>query len=189
MRNKKGNNLLVSKKELEKIIEKIAYDIDKLVSKNDQIAMIGIKTRGEPLAIRIKEIIKKTNPKREVFLGHIDIGEHRDDFRKPNLIPPSRDTKIDFDIQNKSLFVIDDVFNTARTARAAIDTILEYGRPSRIWLAVLIDRGHRELPFIPDISGKNIPTSKNEHILVKLKETDGEDSIWLLQNHLSKSSS
>ena len=179
------DNPLVNEEDLRKIIEKIALDIENLVAQNEQITIIGIKTRGEPLAVRIKEIIHKINPDRVILLGYIDIGEHRDDFKKPNFIPPSRDTRIDFDIQGKSLFLIDDVFNTARTTRAAIDAILEYGRPSRIWLTVLIDRGHRELPFIPDITGRNIPTAKNEHILVCLKETDGQDGIWLQKREKS----
>jgi len=172
-------NLLVNEEGLMKIIKKIASEIESSILKEEQIAIIGIKTRGEPLAYRIKKIINKINPRREILLGYIDIGEHRDDFTKFSLIPPSRDTRIDFDIQGKSLFLIDDVLNTARTTRAAIDTILEYGRPSRIWLTVLIDRGHRELPFIPDITGKNIPTAKDEHIFVRLKETDNQDGIWL----------
>jgi len=189
LKDRKNHSLLLSKKEVSKLITKLASEIEKLVPQNEEIAIIGIKTRGEPLSIRIKEIMNKKNPKREILLGHIDIGEHRDDFRKPKIIPPTRNTKIDFDIQDKSLFLIDDVFNTARTARAAIDTILEYGRPSRIWLTVLIDRGHRELPFIPDVTGKNIPTGKNEHIIVKLKEMDGDDSIWIVKDELKKSSS
>ncbi len=189
MKDRNKKSLLVTQDEVSKLIEKISSEIEKSVTENEEIAIIGIKTRGEPLSIRIKDILNKNNSKREILIGHIDIGEHRDDLEKTKIIPPTRNTKIDFDIQDKSLFLIDDVFNTARTVRAAIDTILEYGRPSRIWLAVLIDRGHRELPFVPDITGKNIPTAKNEHIKVKLKEIDGEDSIFLLKDELKDSSS
>ena len=144
------------------------------------IALIGVLTRGEPLARRlaghIRELEGISPP-----LGALDIGVHRDDAGHPAEGRGSEPTLIDFDLTDRRVFLVDDVFFTGRTARAAIDALMELGRPRKIWLAALIDRGHRELPFRPDFIGKNVPTSLAEHIRVRMRETDGEDGVWLLK--------
>ncbi|MBA8983047.1 pyrimidine operon attenuation protein/uracil phosphoribosyltransferase [Clostridium saccharobutylicum] len=138
--------------------------------------LIGVKTRGYPLAQRIAEYIKSIEG-REVPVGHVDITLYRDDLSTAHDTPEVKNSNLGVEINNKKVVIVDDVLYTCRTVRAAIDAIIDVDRPTVIQLAVLIDRGHKELPIRADYVGKNIPTSKSEVIAVKLKEIDDEDSV------------
>ena len=146
----------------------------------ENLAIIGIRNRGDILARRINENIKKIE-KMSVPIGILDITLYRDDFRLFSERPVVQETDIAFDLTNKRVILVDDVLFTGRTVRSALDAVIDLGRPSMIQLAVLIDRGHRELPIKPDYVGKNVPTSNDEQIQVKLKEVDGEDLVLLIE--------
>ena len=152
-----------------------------IVEKNggvENVVLIGIKTRGVPLAYRVAEKIKKAY---DIALpvGILDTSLYRDD-RENSTNNMVDETNIPFEVANKNVVLVDDVLYTGRTVRAAIEAIIKLGRPSIIELAVMVDRGHRELPIRPDFIGKNVPTSKLENIKVNLMEIDGEDSVLLL---------
>ena len=144
----------------------------------ENVVLIGIKTRGVPLAYRVAEKIKKAY---DIALpvGILDTSLYRDD-RENSTNNMVDETNIPFEVANKNVVLVDDVLYTGRTVRAAIEAIIKLGRPSIIELAVMVDRGHRELPIRPDFIGKNVPTSKLENIKVNLMEIDGEDSVLLL---------
>jgi pyrimidine operon attenuation protein/uracil phosphoribosyltransferase len=144
-----------------------------------KIVFVGIKTRGVPLAKRISENIESFE-KVKIPVGVLDITLYRDDLSKINSDPVLNDTDVPFDIVDKTVILVDDVLYTGRTARAAMDAVMAMGRPSSIQLAVLVDRGHRELPIRADFVGKNIPTAKSEIVSVKLTETDGETGVYIL---------
>lgn len=154
-----------------------------IVEKNrgiNDVVLVGIRTRGVPMAKRIGENIKRIEGV-QLNIGAIDITHYRDD-RTLSERTSVNATEIDFDIQDKNVIVCDDVLFTGRTARAAIEAVLHFGRPKSIQLAVLVDRGHRELPIRADYVGKNIPTSLQEQIAVKFSETDGETNIMLCED-------
>ena len=142
----------------------------------NNIAIIGIKTRGEFLANRIKNNIENLKSQ-DVPFGTIDITFHRDDFSDKFIMPKLSSSNIPFDVTSKEIFLVDDVLYTGRTIRSAIDEIFSFGRPKKIKLAVLVDRGHRELPIRPDFVGKNFPTQLKEHIVVNMLEIDSTDEI------------
>ena len=153
-----------------------------IIEKNkgiEDVVLVGIRTRGVPMAKRIGENIKRIEGA-ELNIGSIDITHYRDD-RTLSERTSVNATEIDFDIQNKTVILCDDVLFTGRTARAGIEALLHFGRPKSIQLAVLVDRGHRELPIRADYVGKNIPTSLQEQIAVKFSETDGETSVILCE--------
>lgn len=145
----------------------------------EDLVIIGIRNRGDLLAKRIIRSIKKIEGV-EVPLGILDITLYRDDFRQITDTPTIQGTDITFDVTDKRVILVDDVLYTGRTIRAALDAIIDMGRPAQIQLAVMVDRGHRELPIKADYVGKNVPTSTGEQVQVKLKEVDGEDKIILL---------
>src|SRR5262245_2644637 len=166
-------------------LSRIAHEI---IERNEELecaALVGIHTRGVPLAQRLRRLIEE-RAGLELDLGQLDITFHRDDVhvrsgqapRRPQ--PVVRDTKLDFDLDGRTVILVDDVLYTGRTIRAAIDALFEYGRPARVQLAVLADRGHRELPIRPDYVGKNLPTSRDERIQVELLEVDEVDRVVLL---------
>lgn len=160
---------------------RIAHQI---VEKNDgvdDVCLLGIHTRGVPLAKRIAENIKAIEGK-DVPVGELDITLYRDDLSTVSEAPVLTDTKIPFDITGKTVILVDDVVFTRRTARAAMDATVSIGRPARIQLVCMIDRGHAELPIKPDYVGKNIPTSLSEVVSVKLTETDGETGVSIYEN-------
>ena len=164
--------------ELELSLKRIASEMMEACAAEESVALIGVLTRGEPLAQRLAghiEEMEGISP----LLGALDIGVHRDDGGHPTEGRGFEPTLIDFDLTGRGVFLVDDVFFTGRTARAAIDALMELGRPRKIWLAALIDRGHRELPFRPDFIGKNVPTALAERIRVRMREVDGEDGVWL----------
>ncbi len=151
----------------------------------DRLALVGIQTRGVPLAARLRALVAERTGV-ELPLGALDITFHRDDVhvrdggRPPGRQPVVRATSIPFSLEGKTVVLVDDVLYTGRTIRAAIDALLEFGRPARVQLAVLVDRGHRELPIRPDYVGKNLPTARRERIQVELVEVDEVDGVLLV---------
>ena len=157
---------------------RIAHEITEKNRGVENVALVGIRTRGVPLAARIAEEIQKIENV-EVPVGSLDITLYRDDLTTMGYNPVIHGTEIDFDITGKHIVLVDDVLYTGRTIRAALDAIIDMGRPNSIQLAVLIDRGHRELPIRADYAGKNVPTSRRETIEVALQEEGKEDEVIL----------
>ncbi len=164
---------------LERTLTRLAHEIIERNSGADNLALVGIRTRGAPIAERLARKIGQIE-KKDVPLGVLDITLYRDDFRHRLKQPSVRKTDIPFNLDDVIVVLIDDVLYTGRTVRAAIDALLDYGRPSSIELAVLIDRGHRELPIQPDFVGKKIVTSIGEEVRVHLVEVEGEDCVLLV---------
>jgi pyrimidine operon attenuation protein/uracil phosphoribosyltransferase len=164
---------------LSRIITRIAHEIIEKNKGSKSLALLGMRTRGEFLAKRIHEKIKEIEGM-EIPLGILDVTLYRDDFRTKLKQPNVSVSNITFDINDKNIVLIDDVLYTGRTVRAALSAIMEFGRPNTVQLCVLVDRGHRELPIAADYVGKNIPTSLNEEVRVKLSEIDGEDAVNLV---------
>ncbi len=160
------------------IIEKNAGAGDGGGDSGSGIAIVGIHTRGAVLARRLHSHLEELSPA-DVPLGDIDISFYRDDVggRAPTDAPVVHSSHLDFDMAGRTIVLVDDVLFTGRTVRAAIDALFDYGRPQRIQLAVLADRGHRELPIRPDYTGKNLPTARGERVYVRLEEIDGVDEI------------
>lgn len=171
---------LVDKPGISRIITRMAHEILERNKGAKNLVLIGMKTRGEFLANRIFNKIKEIE-NIELPLGFLDVTLYRDDFRTRIKQPQVSVSNITFDINEKSVIIIDDVLYTGRTVRGALNAIMEFGRPSNIQLCVLVDRGHRELPIKADYIGKNVPTSINESVKVKLQEIDGEDAIFLIE--------
>ena len=157
---------------------RIAHEIIEKNKGTDNIALVGIKSRGIPLAKLIAENIEKIENK-SIFVGELDIKHYRDDLTEVQELPEASPLDTVFDVTGKDIILVDDVLFTGRTVRAAIEAIFSIGRPSSIQLAILVDRGHRELPFRADYVGKNVPTSTNEQISVLLPKTDGCTSVKL----------
>ena len=174
MKNKK---VLIDQKKITKMTARLAHEILESCSNYENIVLIGIKTRGEFLSYRIRDLIKEINAT-NISTGTIDITFHRDDFTNKFITPKLGPSSIPFDLTDKEVILVDDVLYTGRTIRAAMDEIFSFGRPNKIKLAVLIDRGHRELPIRPDFVGKNFPTKSNEHIIVNLLEIDEKDEVY-----------
>ena len=180
-----AGKVLLDSEALNRTIARIAHEIVEGNRDLGRTALVGIHTRGVPLAQRIRSHIADFGGT-EIALGTVDITFHRDDVvvrngeapRHPQ--PVVRDTKLDFSLEGVTCVLVDDVLSTGRTIRAAIETLFEYGRPARVQLACLIDRGHRELPIRPDYVGKNLPTSHHERIQVQLVEVDEVDRVLLV---------
>jgi pyrimidine operon attenuation protein / uracil phosphoribosyltransferase len=176
--------LLLDGEGLARTLSRIAHEIIERNDDLDRLALVGIHTRGVPLAERLAALIEERSGE-EVALGAVDITFHRDDtVASPDQIraaqPVVGETALEFDLRGTTVVLVDDVLYTGRTIRAAIETLFERGRPARVQLAVLVDRGHRELPIRPDYVGKNLPTARSERIQVELEETDGADRILLV---------
>jgi pyrimidine operon attenuation protein/uracil phosphoribosyltransferase len=163
-----------------RIITRISHEILEQNKGSNDLILIGMRTRGEFLAQRIQNKIKDIE-KIEIPLGVLDVTLYRDDFRTRLKQPEVSVTNITFDINEKHIILIDDVLFTGRTVRSALNVLMDFGRPASIQLVVLVDRGHRELPIRADYVGKNIPTSTNEEVRVKMKEIDGEDAVYLVE--------
>jgi pyrimidine operon attenuation protein/uracil phosphoribosyltransferase len=164
---------------LERTLSRIAHEI---IERNDdlgRLALVGIHTRGVPIAERLAALIEERSGE-EVELGAVDITHHRDDAVPGREQPVVHATALDFELRGRTVVLVDDVLYTGRTIRAAIETLFEHGRPARVQLAVIVDRGHRELPIRPDYVGKNLPTARSERIQVELAEVDGADRILLV---------
>jgi pyrimidine operon attenuation protein/uracil phosphoribosyltransferase len=176
--NLKEKAQIIREREMARMVSRIAHEIVERNNGTDGIALVGIRRRGVPLAERIhRQIASFENV--EVPIGVLDITFYRDDLEKIAHQPVVGTTDMMFDIENLAIVLVDDVLYTGRTVRAAMDAIMDYGRPRVIQLAVLVDRGHRELPIRPDFVGKNVPTSQREVISVKLNEIDGEDAVYI----------
>ncbi len=167
---------VLSAEDLKRAITRIAHEILERNHGTDQLVLIGVRTRGVYLAERIQKEIQ-TIEGILAPLGYLDITLYRDDLGEVGALPQVRETRLGFDPNGKIVVLTDDVLYTGRTIRAALDAIIDFGRPKAIQLAVLVDRGHRELPIKADYVGKNIPTSQNEQIIVRLSESDGLDEV------------
>ncbi len=172
--------------QLGRTIVRIAHEILERDQDLSELALVGIHTRGAHLAQRLASLMARFAGQ-QISVGELDISLYRDDVSargsltvQPKLLQPElKGTNLPFSIDDKTIVLVDDVLFTGRTIRAAIDALFDYGRPARIQLAVLVDRGHRELPIRPDYVGKNLPTSQDERINVRLQEVDGVDEIVL----------
>jgi pyrimidine operon attenuation protein/uracil phosphoribosyltransferase len=177
--------VLLDEESIRRTLSRIAHEIIERNEDLETVALVGIHTRGVPLAQRLRHLIEERTGE-ELALGQLDITFHRDDVhvragqppRRPQ--PLARETKLDFELEGRTVILVDDVLYTGRTIRAAIDALLEYGRPERVQLAVLADRGHRELPIRPDYVGKNLPTGRRERVQVELMEIDEIDRVMLV---------
>ncbi len=165
---------------IQRTITRLAHEIIENNKGTENIALVGIQTRGEFLAYRLRNKIEEIEGS-TVPTGILNITLYRDDVRVKLKQPEIKATNILFDITDLNIILIDDVLYTGRTVRSAMDALTDLGRYSSIQLLVLIDRGHRELPIRADYVGKNIPTSINEEVRVKLKEVDGEDAVYLIE--------
>ncbi len=173
---------LLSSKDLEKKTTRIVHEILEDNNDNNDIAIVGIKTRGEYLGRRIVEELN-TIEKKEIPFGTLDITLYRDDLRNNLALPELKETNIPFNVENKTIILVDDVLFTGRTIRAAIDAVMDFGRPANIKLAVLVDRGLRELPIQADYIGLSIETVSSQKVKVFLKEKDKKDKVVLLYNN------
>jgi pyrimidine operon attenuation protein / uracil phosphoribosyltransferase len=181
----RSHRVLLDEESIGRTLSRIAHEIIERNDDLEQVALVGIHTRGVPIAHRLRMLVEERSGE-ELAIGQLDITFHRDDVhvrsgqapRRPQ--PLVRDTKLDFDLEGRTVILVDDVLYTGRTIRAAIDALFEYGRPDRVQLAVLADRGHRELPIRPDYVGKNLPTTHGERVQVELMEIDEVDRVVLL---------
>lgn len=170
---------VIDEEGLVRTITRLAHEILEKNKGSHNLVLIGMRTRGEFIARRVHEKISEID-KAVPNLGILDVTLYRDDFRTRLKQPEVSVTDITFDVNEKDIILIDDVLYTGRTVRAALDALMDLGRPNTIQLCVLVDRGHRELPIKADFVGKNIPTSINEEVRVKLKEIDTEDAVYLV---------
>ncbi len=172
-----SDKVVLDHDDLRRALVRIANEI---VEKNDPgaIALVGIHTRGAVLSARLHPLVEELS-ETQVPLGDIDISFYRDDVerREPQRAPVVHASHLDFDLEGRTVVLVDDVLYTGRTVRAAIDALFDYGRPARVQLAVLADRGHRELPIRPDYVGKNLPTAPGERVNVRVSEIDGRDEV------------
>ncbi len=166
---------------LTRTVTRLAHEIIEKNKGSENIAIIGMRTRGEFLAKRIHKKISEIDGS-QPELGVLDVTLYRDDFRMRLKQPEVSVTDIAFDVNEKNLILVDDVLYTGRTVRAALDALMDLGRPNSIQFCVLVDRGHREMPIVADFVGKNIPTSINEEVKVKMKEIDSEDAVYLVES-------
>jgi len=180
-----AGKILLDEVALERTLSRIAHEIIERNADLDDVALVGIHTRGVPLAQRLRRLVEERSGE-EVALGTVDITFYRDDVQVRggeaplHAQPLVRSTQLDFPLAGRTCILVDDVLYTGRTIRAAIDALFDYGRPARVQLAVLVDRGHRELPIRPDYVGKNLPTSREERIQVQLLEVDEVDRVLLV---------
>ncbi|WP_293912003.1 bifunctional pyr operon transcriptional regulator/uracil phosphoribosyltransferase PyrR [Deinococcus sp.] len=169
---------ILSAEEMRRALTRIAHEILERNKGAQNLALIGVHTRGIPIAARLAAKLQELEGV-AVPLGRLDITLYRDDLSEIARQPIIRETEVPFDLARRRVILVDDVLYTGRTVRAALDALIDLGRPEGIQLAVLIDRGHRELPIRADYVGKNLPTAKTELVKVRLEETDGTDSVEL----------
>ena len=173
--------VLLDENAIRRALVRISHEIIEKNKGVDNIVLVGIKRRGYPLAERIAEQIQKIENVK-IPVASVDITLYRDDLSKVNDLPSINHSELNISIKGKKVILVDDVLYTCRTVRAAIDAIIDQGRPEFIQLAVLVDRGHKELPIRADYVGKNVPTSKNEIVSVLINEIDREDSVKIYEN-------
>ena len=167
---------LMSPEEISRALRRMSHQIIEKNRGTDGLCLIGIRTRGVPLSYRLRDEIAAIDGS-EPPVGELDITLYRDDLSTIADRPSVRGTEVSFDVTGKTVVLVDDVIFTGRTARAALDAVMELGRPARVQLCVLIDRGHTELPIKANFVGKNIPTSLDEVVAVRLRETDDEEAV------------
>jgi pyrimidine operon attenuation protein/uracil phosphoribosyltransferase len=172
---------LMDEQGMNRALMRISHEIAEKNRGVENVVLVGIRRRGEPIAAIIAENIRKIEG-REVPCGSVDISFYRDDLSRVSESPVIRKSELPFDVNDRDVVLTDDVLYTGRTARAAIEAVFACGRPRSIQFAVLVDRGHRELPIRADYVGKNVPTAKSELIEVRLPEYDGETGVFLMDN-------
>lgn len=165
---------------ISRVLKRIAHEILEKNKGTENLCLVGVRNRGVYLAKRLAEEIRKIENKK-IPVGILDITLYRDDLTLISAQPVVRKTEIDFDLEGQNLVLVDDVLYTGRTVRAGLDALIDLGRPRSIQLAVLVDRGHRELPIRADFVGKNIPTSTKETVEVRLEEVDGSDAVLIVE--------
>ena len=173
--------VLMSSEDIDRALKRMAHQI---IEKNHglkNVCLIGIRTRGVPLAERLAKNIEAIEGVRPP-VGELDITLYRDDLSRVGELPEVKGSNVDFSIEDKIVVLVDDVIYTARTARAALEAIMKLGRPAKVQLCALVDRGHTELPIRPNYVGKNIPTSVEEVVSVRLDEIDGENAVKIFVN-------
>jgi len=163
---------------MRRALTRIAHEIAERNPQADALALVGIHSRGAPLARRLQALLSELLHT-EIPIGDLDIGFYRDDVGRRPEAPVLHASHIDFDVASRTVVIVDDVLYTGRTVRAAIEGLFDYGRAERVQLAVLADRGHRELPIRPDYVGKNLPTAREEHVDVHVRELDGVDEVLI----------
>lgn len=170
---------VMDEKAMWQALRRISHEIIERNKGTCSVVLVGVRKRGVPLAGRLKSFLNEIEGS-NIPLGILDITHHRDDLPQKETLLPVRATEVPFSINDKNVIIVDDVLFTGRTTRAAMDALIELGRPATIQLAVLIDRGHRELPIRADYIGKNVPTSRNELVEVRVSEIDQEDRVDIL---------
>jgi pyrimidine operon attenuation protein/uracil phosphoribosyltransferase len=178
---------ILSSLEIARIIVRVSHEILEKNKGSKEIALVGIRTGGVYLAERIRQKIQEIDSV-SVPIGELDITLYRDDLRLKKEYPKIQKTSIPFDLENLKVILVDDVLFTGRTVRAAMDELIDFGRPQQIQLAVLIDRGHRELPIRADYVGKNLPTAKSEKVNVRWQEMGEADQVFVIKNEEEKPS-
>ncbi|HEX6117091.1 MAG TPA: bifunctional pyr operon transcriptional regulator/uracil phosphoribosyltransferase PyrR [Solirubrobacterales bacterium] len=173
-----SEKVVLDRDDLRRTLVRIAHEIVEKNAGSDGLALVGIHTRGAILARRLHALVGEMSGD-EVPLGDLDIAFYRDDVSARPDAPIVHSSHLDFDLGSRTIVLVDDVLFTGRTARAAIEALFDYGRPSRLQFAALIDRGHRELPIRPDYVGKNLPTSRTERVYVRVEESDGVDEVTI----------
>ncbi len=176
---------VLDEKGIARAITRISHEILEKNGGADTLVIIGILSRGADIAKRVAERIREIE-NRDIPVGLMDINLYRDDTHFKLDQPVIQRTEILFDVAGRNVILVDDVLFTGRTIRAALDQIIDFGRPKSIQLAVLIDRGHRELPIRPDFVGKNIPTAADDRVLVRLNETDGREGVFVVKEGMKK---
>lgn len=171
---------ILDKEAVARTLTRIAHEILEKNRGSGDLCIVGIRNRGAYLAKRLSGLIKEIDNV-EVPVGALDITLYRDDLSQIGSQPVVHKTDLNFDVTGKIIILVDDVLYTGRTIRAALSELIDFGRPECIQLAVLVDRGHRELPIRPDFVGKNIPTSQNETVEVRLEEVDGKDEVAIVE--------
>ncbi|HEY8498342.1 MAG TPA: bifunctional pyr operon transcriptional regulator/uracil phosphoribosyltransferase PyrR [Limnochordales bacterium] len=167
--------------EIRRALSRMAHEIVEHNPDTTRLAFVGVHRRGVPLARRLAEQVGRIEGHPAPPVGALDITLYRDDLTAVGPLPVVRRTDIEFDVTGRLLVLVDDVLYTGRTVRAALDAIMDLGRPARVQLAVLVDRGHRELPIRADFVGKVVPTARREHVEVRLAETDGQERVVILE--------
>lgn len=176
-----AEKIIMTPEDIKRSLARIAHEIIERNKSTGHLVLVGMRTRGVPLANRLAAYME--NPEgSKIPVGALDISLYRDDLSSLEQQPTVQQTDIPVDIDDKSIVLVDDVLYTGRSIRAAMDALIDLGRPRSIQLAVLVDRGHRELPIRADYVGKNIPSSRDEEIQVQLVETDGTDGVVIIKN-------